>query len=65
MEELIKINKNDFALDLFPSGGDQTLEGLKSRLTYSLIELVKEKNVSLAALMVPKGMANFFKEQSG
>ena len=43
MEELLKINQNDFVLDLVPSQGEQP-EALMQRLTHSLIELVKEKN---------------------
>jgi hypothetical protein len=64
MEELLKIDQNDFMLDLIPTLGEQHPEALKERLTHSLIELVKEKNQSVAALLVPTGMASFFKEES-
>lgn len=64
MEELLRINQADFNLDVIKGLDTEPEDMLKQRMQYSMIELIKEKNASLAALLSPSGMSDFFKEQS-
>lgn len=63
----MKINKVDFNFELFKVPFDlQSLteeeRQLKERLHFSMVELVREKNQSLAALLQPDGMSKYFNE---
>jgi hypothetical protein len=65
MEELIRINSADLNLDILASQSKEEVDdSLRQRMHYSMIELVKERNGSLAALLAPNGMKNYFREQS-
>ncbi|TNV81898.1 hypothetical protein FGO68_gene14879 [Halteria grandinella] len=66
MDELLKLSYSDLNLELIRPDLQDTAQQdiLKKRLHNSLIDLIREKNPSLATLVVPEGMQRYFKEQA-